>query len=153
MAFTDKVIASGIEIHNFLPQRPPMIMIEKLISCIDKTTHTSLRILPDNIFVKDGFLAEPGIIENIAQTAAAGVGYMFKNNSTENEVPIGVIGAIKDLKIYFLPKIGDEIITEVVVLHEVLNASVIYGKVISENKLLAECEMKIFLNNSQTAKT
>jgi predicted hotdog family 3-hydroxylacyl-ACP dehydratase len=149
MAFPDKVIAHGIEIYDFLPQRPPMVMIDTLISCQDKTTITSLNILPDNVFVKDGYLAEPGIIENIAQTAAAGVGYMYKNNSSEKEVPIGVIGAIKDLKIYFLPKTGETIRTEVVVLYEVMNASVIYGKVYSDNKIIAECEMKIFLTDSQ----
>lgn len=149
MAFPDKVIAGGKEIYKFLPQRPPMVMIDTLISCKDKTTITSLEILPENIFVKAGLLAEPGIIENIAQTAAAGVGYLFKNSSFENEVPIGVIGAIKDLKIYFLPKIGMEITTEVFVEHEVLNASVITGKVYSDNKIVAECEMKIFLSNNK----
>jgi predicted hotdog family 3-hydroxylacyl-ACP dehydratase len=149
MAFPDKVIACGTEIYNFLPQRPPMVMIDTLISCNDKITVTSLEILPDNIFADNGFLAEPGIIENIAQTAAAGVGYMYKNNTSENEVPIGVIGAIKDLKIYFLPKTGETIRTEVIVLYEVMNASVISGKVYSDNKIIAECEMKIFLTNSQ----
>jgi predicted hotdog family 3-hydroxylacyl-ACP dehydratase len=145
MAFPDKVIACGAEIYNFLPQRPPMVMIDTLISCQDKTTFTSLEILAENIFVEDGFFTEPGIIENIAQTAAAGVGYMYKNNTSESEVPIGVIGAVKDLKIYFLPKTGIKIQTEVTVEHEVMNASVITGKVFSESKLVAECEMKIFL--------
>jgi len=149
MALPDKIIARGTGIYDYLPQRPPMVMIDTLISCIDKTTITSLQILPENIFVKDGFLAEPGIIENIAQTAAAGVGYMYRTNPEGNEVPIGVIGAINDLKIYFLPKTGTEIRTEVSVLYQVLNASVITGRVFTDHKVVAECEMKIFLNKNK----
>jgi predicted hotdog family 3-hydroxylacyl-ACP dehydratase len=147
MAFPDKVIALGPEIYKFLPQRPPMVMIDTLISCQDKTTITSLKIPPDNVFVKDGFFAEPGIIENIAQTAAAGLGYSIVNNITGNDVPVGVIGGIKDLKIYFLPKIGEVITTEVIVTNKILNASVIYGKVFAGNRIVADCEMKIFLND------
>jgi len=145
MAFPVKVIARKPDIYKFIPQRPPMVMIDTFISCSDITTNTSLKILPENIFVKDGFLTEPGIIENIAQTAAAGLGYSIIKNAGGNVVPIGVIGGIKDLKIYFLPKTGDEIITEVTVIYKVLNASVIRGNVFSENRMVAVCEMKIFL--------
>jgi 3-hydroxyacyl-[acyl-carrier-protein] dehydratase len=149
MASSDKVIASGQDIYKYLPQRPPMVMIDTLKSCLDNITITSLKILTDNIFVKDGFFTEPGIIENIAQTAAAGLGYSIMNKPQVNDIPIGVIGGIKDLKINFLPKFGDEIITEVTVTYSVLNASVVIGKVFEANRIVAECEMKIFLTDSQ----
>jgi predicted hotdog family 3-hydroxylacyl-ACP dehydratase len=149
MASPDKIIAHGTDIYKFLPQRPPMVMIDTLISCADKITTTSLKILNENVFVKNGVLAEPGIIENIAQTAAAGLGYGIANNVLLKEIPIGVIGAIKDLNIFFLPKTGDIIITEVTVAYEVLNASIIIGKVFAANRLVAECEMKIFLIDGQ----
>jgi 3-hydroxyacyl-[acyl-carrier-protein] dehydratase len=149
MASSDKIIASGQEIYKYLPQRPPMVMIDSLISCTDNTTITSLTIPADNVFVKDGFFTEPGIIENIAQTAAASLGHSVVQMSQENEVPVGVIGAIKDLKIYYHPKIGEEITTEITVIYKVLKASVIFGKVFIANRIVAECEMKIFLTDSQ----
>jgi predicted hotdog family 3-hydroxylacyl-ACP dehydratase len=145
MAFSDQVIARGEDVYKFLPQRPPMVMIDTIISCHDKITTTSLNIKSDNIFIRDGFLAEPGIIENIAQTAAAGLGFSIIKENNENTVPVGVIGAIKDLKIYALPETGTTITTEVTVMHEVLNASVVSGKVFQSDQLVAECEMKIFL--------
>ena len=149
MAFPDKVIARGIEVYTFLPQRPPMVMIDTFISCCDKTTNTSLTILPENVFVKNGFLAEPGIIENIAQTAAAGLGFSILQNANGKDVPVGVIGGIKDLKIYFLPKTGEELKTEVTIIFEVLNASVLKGKVFAGDRMVADCEMKIFLIKNQ----
>jgi predicted hotdog family 3-hydroxylacyl-ACP dehydratase len=149
MASPDKIIAQGTDIHKFLPQRPPMVMIDTFISCTDIKTFTSLTIIPENIFVTNGFLAEPGIIENIAQTAAAGLGFSIINKGLGNEVPVGVIGGINNLKIYFLPKTGVVIKTEVTIVHEVLNASIISGKVFAGNRLVADCEMKIFLINGQ----
>jgi 3-hydroxymyristoyl/3-hydroxydecanoyl-(acyl carrier protein) dehydratase len=149
MASPDKIIAKGTDIYRFLPQRPPMVMIDTFISCHEKTNITSFDILPENIFIKDGFFTEPGIIENIAQTAAAGLGYAIVNGANRDDVPIGVIGAIKDLKIYFLPKAGVTIKTEVNVVYELMNASVIHGKITLENRTVAHCEMKIFLVNGQ----
>jgi 3-hydroxymyristoyl/3-hydroxydecanoyl-(acyl carrier protein) dehydratase len=149
MASPDKIIAKGKDLLRFLPQRPPMVMIDTFISCHEKTNVTSFDILPENIFMKDGFFTEPGIIENIAQTAAAGLGYAIINDAHLVEVPIGVIGGIKNLKIYFLPKSGETIKTEVKVVYELMNASVIHGETTIGNKKVAECEMKIFLVNGQ----
>ena len=145
MAFPDQVIAQGPEVFNFIPQRPPMVMIDTLISCADKRTCTSFKILPDNIFVKNGLFSEPGIIENIAQTAAAGLGFSISEKRKSNQIPIGVIGAIKDLKIYCLPETGEALNTEVKIVFEHMNASIIKGEVFAGTKMVADCEMKIFL--------
>jgi predicted hotdog family 3-hydroxylacyl-ACP dehydratase len=152
MASPDQIIATGTGIYRYIPQRPPMVMIDTFISCEEKTNCTSFEILKDNIFLKDGYFSEPGIIENIAQTAAAGLGYAIVNGKNNADVPVGVIGAVSNLKINFLPKPGDTIITTVNVVYEVMNASVIYGKVIAGENVLAECEMKIFLLNGQVKK-
>ena len=90
------------DITNYIPQRPPMVMIHDLEEATDEHAITRLTIEPDNIFLQDGYLAEPGLVENIAQTAAAQVG--FQCASRNIPIPIGYIAAIKDLKIYSLPK-------------------------------------------------
>ena len=137
------MIAQGEEVLKFIPQRPPIVMVDKLISAADKTTISGFTIKADNIFVENNILQEPGIIENVAQSAALGVGYicLLKNE----KVPLGFIGAIKNLVIYDLPKVGDEITTEIKVDYEVFEATLITGKVYCEKKLIAQCEMKIFL--------
>jgi 3-hydroxyacyl-[acyl-carrier-protein] dehydratase len=93
--------------------------------------------------VKDGFLQEPGIIENIAQTAAAKAGYEVKKNGAEPL--IGFIGAVKDLKIYDLPKVGDVLRTTVVIKNEVMGVTIIDGTSFVNEHKIAECEMKIFI--------
>lgn len=137
------MLISGEQILELIPQRPPIVMVDKLIAVEDKKTITGLEILPANIFVMNGRFREPGLIENIAQSAAAGVGYYYRNKN--EEVPVGFIGAVKNLVIHFLPEAGSEITTEIIIEHEVMNATLIRGVIFQDNKVVAECEMKIFL--------
>jgi|WetSurMetagenome_2_1015567.scaffolds.fasta_scaffold180819_2 hypothetical protein len=143
MASPEKIIAAEEEITRFIPQRPPMVMIGKLILAVDKTTTTSLLIRDDNIFCECGFLREPGLIENMAQTAAAG--NSFRGGNGQSEPLTGYIGGIRNLRIFGFPPVGCEITTTVTVEHEVFDATVVTGKVFLEGKLMAECELKIFL--------
>ena len=149
MALPEKIIADESTITDFIPQRPPMVMIGKLVSVEGKITTTSLIIRKDNIFCHEGIFREPGLIENMAQTAAAGAGYCAVLEG--NVASQGFIGGIKNLHIDKMPKEGDEIRTEVTVEHEVFNATVVTGKVFLESDVIAFCELKIFLLTEPSA--
>jgi len=144
MGIYDNVIADGETIQMFIPQRAPMIMVEKLHKAEGGQTSSSLDVAESNIFCKDGFLQEPGLIENIAQTAAVGVGFEYRNE--DKDVPTGYIGAVQKLTIHKLPKLGKTIFTEVNVEHKVFNTTLINGKIMCDNELIADCSMKIYLN-------
>ena len=60
-----------MELSLLLPQKPPMVMVDALVEFTELSAVTRLVVRPDNIFVQNGRLAEPGLVENIAQTAAA----------------------------------------------------------------------------------
>ena len=143
MASFEKIIADETEILDYIPQKQPMVMIGKLLRVDGKRTVTSLTIRKDNLFCNEGIFSEAGLIENIAQTAAAGVGY---RSLLRNEPPPrGFIGGIRNLVIHSLPVEGDLLITEVTIEHEVFDATVITGKSSVNDKLVAECEMKTFI--------
>ncbi len=144
MQITNKIIAGEKDILNFIPQRPPMVMVEKLHKAEGGQTIGSFEIKEENIFCKDGYLQEPGLIENIAQTAAVGVGFEYRNE--DKDVPTGYIGAVQKLTIQKLPEIGKSIITEINVEHKVFNTTLINGKITCDDELIADCTMKIFLN-------
>ena len=130
------------EIEIFIPQRPPFVMVDKILSSDEKSTRTQFTVKEDNLFCCDGVFLEPGIIENIAQSAAARAGYIAKANG--EEPVLGFIGVIKNLKINFLPEVKKDIITVINVEGEVLNALIINAKSESDGNVAAECEMKIF---------
>ncbi|MEI6124539.1 MAG: hydroxymyristoyl-ACP dehydratase [Bacteroidota bacterium] len=140
------MIVQGDDVLKLIPQRPPIVMVDALISAQDKKTVSGFTVKADNIFVKDGYLLEPGIIENIAQSAAMGVGYMCNLNN--KKVPLGFIGAIKNLNIYMLPQIADIMHTEIQVDYEVFDATLITGRVYVNEVLIAQAEMKIFLKSN-----
>src|SRR5665213_1540943 len=69
------------DILLLIPQRPPFVMVDKLLSCDENSSKTSFRVDEENVLVVKGEFSEEGLIENIAQSAAAHAGYlaMMKN--------------------------------------------------------------------------
>ncbi len=131
------------EILEYIPQREPMVMVNSLLENSEKLTKTSLLISSENIFCKDGVFREPGLIENMAQTAAVRAGHFAKQNN--KKVRTGFIGAIKNLKINILPKVNQTIYTELKSDYEYNDFSIVSAKVFYNEEIAAECEMKIIL--------
>ncbi|MEO6306093.1 MAG: 3-hydroxyacyl-ACP dehydratase [Bacteroidia bacterium] len=143
----ETLLVSKEHITEYIPQASPIVMIDTLNYCDKTTTKTTFKIEPDNIFVKNGVLHEPGIIENIAQTAAAKAGYEVKKNGVEPL--LGFIGAIKDLTIYALPKVGELLETTVVITTEVMGITIIEGTSFCNGGKIANCEMKILIQKPE----
>ncbi|MEP7278548.1 MAG: 3-hydroxyacyl-ACP dehydratase [Bacteroidota bacterium] len=132
-------------ITSLIPQGQPFVMIDELSYSDGNLTRTRLQVREDNIFVENGLLTEPALLENIAQTAAARAGYEAKK---ENEpVRIGYIGAVKNFEVIDLPAVNDIIETEIIIGNQVFDVSVIKGIIRCNNLVIATCEMKIFIKN------
>ena len=104
---------TSIDIQKYLPHRTPMLMVDVILKMDDETVETAFAIKEDNIFVQNTIFTEAGLIENSAQTCSSIVAkdYFFdENNQKKQDVNIiGFISAIKTLKIYSLPKVGNTI--------------------------------------------
>ncbi len=136
------MLATRKDITKYIPQRDPIIMVHELVEADDDHAVTNLVIEPDNVFVSNKYFREPGLVENIAQTAAMHVGYQCSLKNIP--IPIGYIAAVKDLKIFSLPRHNTRIATSVKVTNKVLDVTVVEGKVEQEGNLLCSCEMRIF---------
>lgn len=136
---------SQVNVIDYIPQRAPMVMIGELVSSTPESTTTSLLIKADNVLVHQGQFTEAGLVENIAQTAAFHAGYQ---RDMSKPVQLGFIGALKDLKIHALPKVGATLTTTITITHQIMGATVIEGKATSGDQLLAEVEMKIFIQQA-----
>lgn len=132
-----------IDIHTLLPQQEPFVMVGRLTHFDVEKTVTRTTVKPDNIFVDNGFFTSSGIIENIAQTCAARIGYVNKYILRKGIQP-GFIGAIRNLRLHRLPAAGQEIETAIVTVEEVFGMTLVTATVKSgDNDIIAECEMKI----------
>ena len=131
-------------ILELLPQAPPFVMVGQLTYSDETTTRSTFTIAADSSMVFNGTFSEGGLLENIAQTAAARVGHIAKTGN--KPITGGYIGAVKDFEVFFLPAIGNDIMTEIKIENQIFNVSVITGQVWCNNTLVARCEMKVFLN-------
>lgn len=142
------MLAAKDTVHKLIPQGPPMIMVDELLEHDDHRSLTGFSIEEDNIFAEAGNFSQAGLIENMAQSAALHTGWMGLQKQVRNEQfrpSIGMIGGIKNFKLYRLPQINTTIQTEIIIQAEVMNALMITGRVLQDKEELASCELKIFI--------
>ncbi len=139
------MIVAKDNIESLIPQRAPFVMIDELQYSDGNITRTTLQVRAGNIFVENGFFTEPGLLENIAQTAAARAGH--EANKENIPVRVGYIGAVKNFEVLALPAVDDIIETEIIIGNQVFDVSVINGTTRCNGTVIASCEMKIFIKN------
>ena len=131
-----------IDIHELLPQQEPFVMIGSLVH-FDKTlTITETEVRQDNIFVDQGNFSASGLMENIAQTCAARIGFVNKY-IVKKGIQLGFIGAVRNFEVLELPKVGDVITTRVEVKEEVFGMTLADAIITCGEKVLVTSEMKI----------
>lgn len=135
---------SEIPVVNLIPQRPPMVMISRVVAYDKGEIQTELTVESDNFFVENGLFSESGLLENIAQSAAAMVGLEARGKG--EDVLLGFIGGINKIKVSGFASASQTILTHVEIIQEVFNITLIRGKCFILDKMLLECEMKIVIN-------
>lgn len=131
-----------IDIHELLPQQEPFVMIGKLIHFDQTLTVTETLVQEENIFVDDGRFSAAGLMENIAQTCAARIGYANKY-ILKKDIQLGFIGAVRNFEVKALPKVGDIIVTRVEVKEEIFGMTLAYATIECDGEVLVSTEMKI----------
>jgi hypothetical protein len=125
-----------------------MIMVDELLEHDTERTVTRFAVEKNNLFAENGFFTEPGLIENMAQSAALRTGWigMLKAQKAEEyHPPVGVIGAVKDFVLHHIPGIPVYLQTEIREIASFSNATMVKASVHAEGALLAEAELKIFI--------
>jgi len=132
----------GASILELLPQRPPFVMVDRLTDYSETQSSCSLTIRPDNVFCEDGEFAAAGLIEHIAQTCAARLGY-YNKYILKTGVRLGFIGEVKDLSIVRLPREGETLDTTIVVMQEIFDVTLVSAEVRVGTETIATTRLKI----------
>ena len=135
------MIITKENIQDYIPQRPPFVMIDNLLEASGDYFKTDFRILPDNIFVENGKLREFAMIENIAQSSSVGLANAKKYSAKKK--PEGYLGAVSKLKLYGLPVVNDRIHTAIKLIAQLDNMFLLKGETWVNDKKLMECEVKV----------
>lgn len=139
---------TSVNIAELLPQRKPFVMISSILSCSYERTVTRFLIQEDNVFVEDGRLVPEGLVENIAQSCAARIGFINKY-ILHKPVSVGYVCALKDFKVQKTPVVGETIETEINLKGEFGTMLMVDAIVKSGGNMLAEGSMVIALDESR----
>ncbi len=138
-----EVFCQGEDIKKLIPQREPIMQVDTLFYKKENEACCGLTILPDNIFCRQGYFTEPGLIEHIAQSSAAMSGYDFFINN--QPAPLGFIAEIKKMNIYSSPQIGEKLQTKLMIVSKIENMALVKAETYVGDKLVVDCQMKIFI--------
>jgi len=141
------MLIDKVAIESFIPQRCPFVMIDELIESTAHTFQSQFVIQKDNLFLIDGQLSDVALIENIAQTCAAGLEYQHRKTTSgkTQTTRLGFIGAVSQLEVKNRAKEGQKITTYVNLVTEFDSIFLLHGRVFYLQELLLSCQLKVVL--------
>ena len=139
-----------VDIRTLLPQRAPMVMVDRLVSVDEKSAETALEVRADNLFVEDGVLKPYALVEVMAQSCAAQLGYADKCIHGHNDVRIGYIGSVKKMLVDAAPRVGETLTTHVQMLEDFGDMRMAAAECFIGERQIATAELVITLAEERT---
>lgn len=133
---------------EILPQREPFVFVDRLVHYDELETVTVFTVPEEHLLVADGYLTAPGILENMAQSSAARIGYLCKF-ILHVPVRVGYIGAIRKFRVYRLPAVGETLTTTILFREDVFGISLVDAVVRVGEDLIAEASLKTTLGEKE----
>jgi len=127
-------------VESLIPQRFPFVMVHELSEYSENHLVSGFEIKEDNLFIQDGLFQASGLIEHQAQSVALHTGYKYY--LLGKEAPTGYIGAIKSFEAEILPKVGDQLKSEVTILNEVMGVTLVDIVTKLNGEVIAKSQMK-----------
>ena len=135
-----------IDVRALLPQREPFVMIDHITHFDRVVTTTDFEVRENNLFMENGVLNPCALIENIAQTCAARMGYI-NQYIDKDKIRLGFIGSIKNLTVLRPVLLGEKLTTRIEVVEEVLQMTLVNAFIKVGQETVVTAEMKIALTN------
>jgi 3-hydroxyacyl-[acyl-carrier-protein] dehydratase len=127
-------------VESLIPQRFPFVMVNSISEYSESHLVSGFEIKEENIFVQDGVFQASGLVEHQAQSVALHTGYKFY--LLGKEAPTGYIGAIKTFEAISLPKLGDQLVSEVTIINEMMGVTLVDIVTKLNNEVIAKSQMK-----------
>lgn len=123
-----------------------MLMVDRLLSADEKSAVTVLEVRADNIFVTEGAMVPYAIVENMAQTCAAHLGYADVYVHGHTGVRVGYIGSVKRMRIEAAPHVGETLRTRIEVVADFGDMKLVTAESFLDDRRIAVAELTIALS-------
>lgn len=136
-----------LPISRYLPQQRPFILVDKICDGSEKKCTTELTVTDEIVTVGDGELLESGLLENLAQTCAAHIGFVEIHIRKSNKINIGLVGAVKQCEIRRRVRVGEKLTTEAeeTFVFDNMSSYIVVAKVGAE--IIAQGELQVVLSD------
>lgn len=130
-------------ILDIIPQRPPFVFVDDVVTVNGLSAILSYRVSPSCPLLSNGYLSIAGVLEHVAQSCAARIGYL--QIQTNQPIRIGYIGGVKSIEVLRNPQVGELLITEVELIEEVFDISLLSCTTRVEDEVIAQTTIKLAL--------
>lgn len=126
-----------------IPQAAPFKMVDEVLEYQPDFVRCTFVPAADHIMVHGGKFTPEGIVEFIAQSAAAYAG-VYDPEDKDFVPKIGFIAAVKSFFCHTLPDAGTRLVAELQFKQEILQFQVWNALVKKDEEIIAGCEIRIF---------
>lgn len=137
-----------IPAQELLPQQPPFRFVDALVHFDETSARTRFRVPADTPLVVEGLFLSTGLLEHMAQSSAARVGYISRYLLHE-PVRIGYLGQIKNYRVTRFPRVGETLETTVVLVLEMGGINLSDITVRCGDEVLATAQLKTALKEDE----
>ena len=144
---------SYLAVETLLPHRPPMLLVERILSVGEKTGLALAQIPADHLFLrKDNTLSPEVYCELIAQ----GFGACEAWRRVQKGLTIdggGFLASLRDVTVLAPAYVGDELTIHTEKVEECFDTHIVFGEVFCKEKKLAQATIYIYMWKNEDVKT
>lgn len=132
------------DIQKILPHRPPMVFVDRLVDCSPETAIAEKTFRQGDIGLgKDSFVDEVMLVECLAQTCAASLGYQGRQAGIEPSE--GMLVGIKNFEFLKAAMEGQVLELTTHIQHVVGPFLIVDGEASVEGLVIAKGELKLYI--------
>ena len=129
-------------LETLLPHRAPMRWIDALTECTPTTARATVCFTADHFAVADGVVLEPALVECVAQTVAAAIGYRARGQI--GSARLGMLTVVSDFQIHSRPLAGKQLTITVRELRRLGPMLLVTGSVTCDGQGIASGELTLY---------
>jgi len=136
------VDVSALELADLVPHRPPILVLDEIVSVSDERAVTRGRV-SESALVDEGALWIPALIEGIAQSACVLNGYHDRVQGLVTEK--GMLVEVRKLDVLRAPRVGEAVDYHVDLIKRLLPLVLVNGAAFVGDECVARGELKFFV--------
>jgi len=138
----DDIVSLPVEASRLVPHKPPMLMLDRLLTVGERASLSEVTVSEDSIFLEEkGMIDEAGYPEIMSQAVAAQEGF---KNLEKTDQPEGYLLGVKNMEILGTAGPGDRLVVSVYKVAKYGDFGIVRGEIFKDKEVIARGELKVW---------